>query len=203
MAASDPHQHSHSASADEEDAVLPSGLRERLHEEIARAERHGTGVSCLVVRFENLARLAREHGAELEAQTLTYVIGALRAELRCFDRVDATSSGDVVVLLPGTDSPRGEIVARRALARLRTIKVESAGARVALEAAVGLAAWREGMNAETLLTQAQSALRPLGGDPGAVDKDQPIALNSGPGTQAAHAQEHPGAASVLGRWGGK
>jgi GGDEF domain-containing protein len=203
MAASDPHQHPHNASPEEEDDILPSGLRARLHEEIARAERQGTGLSCLLIRFENLAQLAREHGAELEDQTLTYVIGALRAELRCFDRVDATTGGDVVLLLPGADSPRGEIVARRTLGRLRTIKVESAGVRVALDAAVGLAAWRDGMSAATLLAQAQSALRAINGDSGAAGEDQLTALAPSPSTQAPHPQESPGAAPALGRLGGQ
>ncbi len=37
-------------------------LRERLQEEINRAERHDTPLSCLLVRIGNLEELAREHG---------------------------------------------------------------------------------------------------------------------------------------------
>ena len=51
-------------------------------------------------------------------------------------------------LLPGADGPRGEIVARRALERLRTIKVEVGGQRLPLQISMGLAAWREGWTAE-------------------------------------------------------
>ncbi len=45
-------------------------------------------------------------------------------------------------MLPGADGPRGEIVARRVLERLRAIKVEVDGERQPLRIAVGLAAWR-------------------------------------------------------------
>ena len=50
--------------------------------------------------------------------------------------------GRAAVLLPGADGPRGEIVARRALERLRAIKVEADGTRRPLRVSVGLAAWR-------------------------------------------------------------
>jgi diguanylate cyclase (GGDEF)-like protein len=164
MAASDPHQHSDRVSPDEDALSAAGELAGRLHEEIARAERHGTGVSCLLVAFENLERLTREHGEDLREQTIDYVAGALRGELRCFDRVGRTRDGEVILLLPGADSPRGEIVARRALQRLRTIKVESAGARVPLQVSVGLAAWRDGLTAQTLLAQARAALESVNGD---------------------------------------
>ena len=37
--------------------------------------------------IEDLDELAREHGSDLREQTLEYVAGALRRELRRFDRV--------------------------------------------------------------------------------------------------------------------
>jgi diguanylate cyclase (GGDEF)-like protein len=177
MAASDPHQHSHRLLTDGGDALGPAQLSERLQEEIARAERHGTGLSCLLVVFDELDQIASEHGGELRSQTIEYVAGALRRELRSFDRVGYAAEGDVLLLLPGADSPRGEIVARRAIERLRTIKVESAGTRLALQVSVGLAAWREGMSARELLASARAALRSVNGErapgpmtaPGAVD----------------------------------
>ncbi len=78
---------------------------------------------------------------------------ALRRELRRFDRVGRPSEGELAVLLPGADGPRGEIVARRALARLRAIKVEAGGERRPLRVSVGLAAWREDVGGEELLAQ--------------------------------------------------
>jgi hypothetical protein len=64
-----------------------------------------------------------------------------------------------VVVLPGADGPRGEIVARRVLDRLRTIKVEADGARRPLRISVGLAAWREDLSGEDLLAHTRAAAR--------------------------------------------
>jgi diguanylate cyclase (GGDEF)-like protein len=147
------------------DAEEWATLRARLDEEIARAERYGTGLCCLLVVIENLERMAHEHGEELREQTLEYVAGALRRELRRFDRVGRpgqASDHELLIILPGADSPRGEMVARRTLERLRTIKVEAAGERRALEVSVGLAAWRENVNAEALVAQARMAARNIG-----------------------------------------
>ena len=164
------------------DCLTPAALSERLEEEIGRAERHGTGLSCLLVTIDNLDELAREHGGELREQTIDYVAAALRRELRRFDRVGrvgrvgsaARRTGrqrlvggrGPVDRAPGADSPRGEIVARRALERMRTIKVEAAGAREPLQISVGLAAWQQEVSAEALLARARAALRSVNGDRG-------------------------------------
>ncbi|HZL55374.1 MAG TPA: GGDEF domain-containing protein [Solirubrobacteraceae bacterium] len=164
MAADDRHQ--------QRSGPLPPGpivcleaeeLRERLEEEINRAGRHGTPLSCLLVVIENLDELTKFHGSELAEQTLAYVGEALRHELRRFDRVGRPTEDELAVLLPGADGPRGEIVARRALERLRAIKVEAGGERRPLCVSVGLAAWREDVNGEELLAQTRAAARKQNG----------------------------------------
>jgi diguanylate cyclase (GGDEF)-like protein len=134
-------------------------LRERLEEEINRAGRHDTQLSCLLVTIGNLDELAREHGSDLSEETLAYVARTLAAQVRGFDRVGRPREGELLLILPGADSPRGEVVARRALERLRTIKVEAEGARRPLRISVGLAAWHDGLGAEELLEQARLAAR--------------------------------------------
>ena len=141
-------------------------LDERLGEEIGRAERHGTPLACLLVVIENLEEMAGEHGGELREQTLAYIAGALRPELRRFDRVGMPSESEVLIVLPGADSPRGEIVARRVLDRMRAIKVEAKGRRRALRVSVGLTAWRPEATPATLLARARAAAeRSANGDP--------------------------------------
>jgi diguanylate cyclase (GGDEF)-like protein len=135
------------------------GLRARLEEEINRAGRHETPLSCLLVTIGNLQELAREHGEELSEQALDYVARTLAAQVRGFDRVGQPREGELLLILPGADAPRGEIVARRALERLRTIKVEADGARRPLRISVGLAAWHERLGADDLLEQARLAAR--------------------------------------------
>jgi diguanylate cyclase (GGDEF)-like protein len=141
-------------------ACLPApALRDRLAEEVNRAGRHGTPLSCLLVTIGNLEELAREHGSELSEQTLAYVAGALASQVRGFDRIGRPSEGELLLVLPGADGPRGEIVARRVLERLRTIKVEADGMRRPLRISVGLAAWREDLSADDLLAQTRAAAR--------------------------------------------
>ncbi len=132
-------------------------LRERIDEEVNRASRHGTPLSCLLVDIEDLEQLAQMHGEELSQRAFTYASRALCQELRRFDRVGRVGTGELLVVLPGADCRRGEIVARRALARLRAIKVEAAGTRQGLRVSVGIAAWREGQTAEQLVAQTQAA----------------------------------------------
>ncbi|HEV3048151.1 MAG TPA: diguanylate cyclase [Solirubrobacteraceae bacterium] len=185
--------------------MSPSALRERVEEEIGRAERHGTGLSCLLIVFDNLEEVAREHGGELREQMLEYAGRALRGELRCFDRVGRGGPewDHLHVLLPGADGPRGEIVARRALGRLRAIKVEAEGARLALQVSVGLAAWRRDMSAQQLLALARAALERLGG-PNGDNGAAPAAVADGPEREAGQpAAEGTGGAPAFGSIAGQ
>ncbi len=181
MAANDPNTRSDRPPPSQFECLATVTLDARLEEEIGRAERHGTALSCLLVVIENLDELARAHGSELREQTLGYVAGALAHELRRFDRVGCALGG-LVIVLPGADGPRGEVVARRALERLRAIKVEAEGARRQLEITVGLAAWSKDTGAQALLARAHSALRTVNGD-------QTPAHGAAPGHAAAEARQ--------------
>jgi diguanylate cyclase (GGDEF)-like protein len=159
MAASDQHSN---PDRDPSGAVLclpAAALHERLREEINRAARYGTPLSCLLVSIRNIDELAYEHGEELAVETLEYVARALGSQVRDFDRIGVPAAGELLVVLPGADGPRGEIVARRALARLRSVKVEADGERRPLRISVGLAAWQAQLGADELLEQARAAAR--------------------------------------------
>jgi GGDEF domain-containing protein len=182
MAASDQDTSSHRPPVGAVACLSESALRKRLVEEVNRAGRHGTPLSCLLVTIGNLDVLAREHGEELYEQTLTYVARAIGSQVRAFDRIGTASEHELLLLLPGADGPRGEIVARRVLGRLRTIKVEADGERRPLSVAVGLAAWREGVSAAELIALARAAARrerTVGGDP--LASASPPALGRPPG----------------------
>ncbi len=157
MAASDPHPRSHLHTSEQIAALSARALGMRVEEEINRAGRHGTPLSCLLVVVDNLKELAREHGAELGEQAFAYIATALVGELRGFDRIGRPADGELLLLLPGADGPRGEMVARRVLDRLRSIKVEADGTRRPLRFSIGLAAWRIDVSAEDLLAQARAA----------------------------------------------
>jgi diguanylate cyclase (GGDEF)-like protein len=129
----------------------------RLDEEVSRAGRHRTALSCLLVSLLEVEQLASAHGQDLPAQALDYLGAALGRQLRRFDRVGSLPDGELLVLLPGADERRGEIVARRALGRLHSVKIEVKGQRQPLRISVGVAAWREGLSADQLLAQTRLA----------------------------------------------
>jgi diguanylate cyclase (GGDEF)-like protein len=158
-----------------------SAIDERLGEEINRAARHRTPLSCLLVTVGNLRELAHEHGEELHEQALTYIGRALAPELRNFDRVGRPSELELLVMLPGADGARAEIVARRALSRLRTIKVEVDGERQALDISIGLTTWRAQESARELVERARAASRrPNGGDSSVISGSPPALGRPGP-----------------------
>ena len=157
MAASDSTSSSHPPISGVLDWPGAPELEERLNEEIGRAERHGTPLSCLLVVVENLQEMVEQHGGELREQTLVYVAGVLQHELRRFDRVGMPTEHELLLVLPGADGPRAEMVARRVLDRLRAIKVEAKGERQPLQLSVGLSAWRANSTPQKLISQARAA----------------------------------------------
>lgn len=164
MAASDSNPRSQPLRAGWSEPLSASALSERLDEEIRRAERHGTKLSCLLITIDNVEQLAREHGSELPGQTLAYVAAALRRELRRFDRIGRPSEGELLIVLPGADGPLGEIVARRVLDRMQAIKVEAEGVRQPLQISMGLAAWQADMTPADLLERTREATRARNGN---------------------------------------
>jgi diguanylate cyclase (GGDEF)-like protein len=157
MAASDTNPRSDPPSTEGFACLSATALAERLDEEIGRAERHGTQLSCLLMVIENLEEMAGEYGEELAEQTLEYVGGALRRELRRFDRIGRPAERQLLILLPGAGSPQGECVGRRVLERVGTIKVEVRGSRRPLRVSIGLAEWYKDTSAEDLLARARAA----------------------------------------------
>src|SRR5947209_10628017 len=101
MAASDPNSRSRSLQGEGGAFLSAEALAERLDEEIRRAERHGTQLSCLLLVIDNLEELSREQGDDLPEQTLEYVGGALRRELRRFDRIGRPAEEELLIVLPG------------------------------------------------------------------------------------------------------
>jgi diguanylate cyclase (GGDEF)-like protein len=169
MAASD-NKHSQGSSNGAGLSLSADALEQRIDEEIARAERHGTALSCLLVGVEDAPAVERAHGRELLEQALAYVGLALRREFRRFDRVGGLSGHEHLVVLPGADGAHGEVVARRVLARLRAIKLESHGERSPLRVSVGIATWRQGLATQELIAEARQGA----GRRAAVESSLPV-----------------------------
>jgi diguanylate cyclase (GGDEF)-like protein len=179
MAASEHHPRSDPPPSGQAECLSAAALLARMQEEINRAGRHGTPLSCLLVVIDNLQELSREHGSQLPEQTLSYVGTALRRQLRSFDRVGRPAEEELLVVLPGADGPRGEVVARRVLDRLHTIKVETDGARQTLRVSVGLAAWRDDLDEREMLAQTRAAAHPRHAQNGSQGIEAPDQLQIG------------------------
>src|ERR1039458_4578979 len=75
-------------------------MRRRLDEEIGRAARTGTPLSCLLMDLDNFKLINDRHGHAAGDTTLREVVQALVGEFRAFDRVARYGGGGVVVVLP-------------------------------------------------------------------------------------------------------
>jgi len=159
MAASETDPRSNPPPPEEGGYLSAAELAERLEEEIDRAGRQDTPLSCLLLVVENLDELSDEHGGDLPEQMFSYLARALGRELRRFDRIGRPSSEELLLLLPGADGPRGEMVARRLMERLQAIKLEAQGTRQPLRVSMGLAAWRADVSAQELLSETRAATR--------------------------------------------
>jgi diguanylate cyclase (GGDEF)-like protein len=152
-------QHSTRARAAQRECLSSVELAGRLDEEVHRAARQGTQLSCLLVSLDEVGHLSRTYGEDLPGKALAYLAKTLIRQLRRFDRVGRASDGELLVILPGADERRAEIVARRALGRLHSVKVEVEGRREALRISVGIAAWRDGLRATELVSHTRLAAR--------------------------------------------
>lgn len=132
-------------------------LLHRLEEEIARAQRLGGDICCLLVRLDDFEQIARSHGAELSEAALVHAGQALGAELRRYDRVGRPDRDQLLLLLPGAGTSEGEAVARRALRRIMAIKIEVGRVRVPMSVSVGIAAWQASWSAQRLIEEARAA----------------------------------------------
>jgi GGDEF domain-containing protein len=132
-------------------------LQARLEEEVSRAERTGIALSCLLVSVDT-EPLREQRTTDLHEQAVAYMADALRRQLRRFDRVGRLSDDELLVLLPGADGARAEVVARRALARLRAVKLETGDGRQPIGVAIGLGSWNDGQSATQLLSLTRLAM---------------------------------------------
>ena len=124
-----------------------SALLDRLEEEIGRAERHGTKLSCLLVVIDNVEELVREHGSELPSRRSPTWRARCGASCAASTASAGRATGELLIVLPGADGPRARSWPVACSSGCSTIKVEADGTRRPLQISLGLAAWRADMSA--------------------------------------------------------
>ena len=131
-------------------------MRRRLDEEIGRAARTGSPLSCLLIDLDNFKLVNDRHGHQAGDATLRDVVQALVGEFRAFDRVARYGGDEFVVILPNADLESATAAATRALERLRALP--SLHAEPGVSASIGVAQWRSPMPTDELLKACDVAL---------------------------------------------
>jgi diguanylate cyclase (GGDEF)-like protein len=133
-------------------------MQVRLREEIARAQRDGTTLSCVILDLDDFKRVNDSRGHQAGDELLRGVADLLRAELRPYDQVARYGGDEFVLLLPGSDEATACQVAERV--RDAVAAETEPGSRLELAGAcsLGVAKWYEPLDAAALLERADRAL---------------------------------------------
>jgi len=142
------------------DAVAGSmnhrAMRRRLDEEIDRAARAGSPLSCLLIDLDDFKLVNDRYGHPAGDAVLREVVQALVGEFRAFDRVARYGGDEFVVILPNADQRSAAIAAVRALERLRSVTVLDS--QRGIPASIGVAQWHSPMTTDDLLMACDAAL---------------------------------------------
>jgi two-component system cell cycle response regulator len=115
-------------------------LDEKLKQEIDRAARYGTVLTCVMVDIDYFKALNDVHGHPVGDRVLTQFAELLRREQRAVDVVARYGGEEFVVLLPETGPSGARLFAERILRRVSSSAFgETGGAAIPLTISLGLA----------------------------------------------------------------
>jgi diguanylate cyclase (GGDEF)-like protein len=146
------------ASTDALTGLLNHGaMQVRVREEIARSQRDGQPLCCVLIDLDDFKRVNDELGHLAGDALLRRVADALRAEVRPYDQVARYGGDEFVIVLPGTEERVARAVAERVRERVRTGVPRGAGGAFG-NCSIGVSAWEPSMTADDLLAAADRAL---------------------------------------------
>ena len=131
-------------------------MRRRLDEEIGRATRAGSPLSCMLIDLDDFKLVNDDHGHQAGDAVLREVVQALVGEFRAFDRVARYGGDEFVVILPNADLRSAAAAATRALERMRA--VPTLDSEPGISASIGVAQWHAPMTTDDLLEACDQAL---------------------------------------------
>ncbi|HEU4384431.1 MAG TPA: diguanylate cyclase [Anaeromyxobacteraceae bacterium] len=136
-------------------------FRARREDEVKRAQRYGTPLTCVMADMDHLKSVNDELGHAAGDRAIAAVADVVRTELRETDFAARYGGDEFVVLLPHTSASEGRVFAERLCERLRETTLEVSGKPLALAASIGVAELRPGDPddaAEEMLQRADEAL---------------------------------------------
>jgi diguanylate cyclase (GGDEF)-like protein len=114
-------------------------FRTRLEDEVKRARRYRTPLTCVMADMDNLKPVNDELGHAAGDRAIAAIAAVIRAELRETDFGARYGGDEFVLLLPHTSGEDGRTLAGRVCARLRETVLEASGHSVPLGASFGVA----------------------------------------------------------------
>jgi diguanylate cyclase (GGDEF)-like protein len=133
-----------------------AGLQERLREEISRAERGGHPFALAILDLDDFKAVNERFGHLAGDAVLRTVGELLRGSVRLHDQVARLGGDEFALVLTATGEPQARTVVDRAVRSLREAPMPSGRT---LRASAGIAPWRLGDQATSLIEQADEALR--------------------------------------------
>ncbi|MCJ7453265.1 MAG: GGDEF domain-containing protein [Steroidobacteraceae bacterium] len=124
-------------------------LQARLREEVARCQRYGGSVACLVVDVDRLQQVNDRHGQPAGDLVLREIAGRIESQVRASDATARIGSDEFGVVLPSTDGQQAIPLARRILAAVSRSTVGLGdGIELRLTVSMGIAAIEPARNAD-------------------------------------------------------
>jgi len=136
-------------------------FRARVEDEVKRARRYRTPLTCVMADMDHLKSVNDELGHTVGDRAIAAVAAVMRTELRETDFGARYGGDEFVLLLPHTGADEGRVLAERVCARLRDTVLEVAGRRIPIGASFGVACLPDDSSdagAETLVRAADAAL---------------------------------------------
>jgi diguanylate cyclase (GGDEF)-like protein len=116
-------------------------LGEKLEQEIERANRYSTVLTCLMIDIDNFKQINDTYGHLVGDGVLRQLAGIFRREQRAVDVVARYGGEEFVILLPETAGSGARIFAERILRRVATHDFGESGRSVHATISIGIASY--------------------------------------------------------------
>ncbi|MGQ0703869.1 MAG: diguanylate cyclase [Gemmatimonadales bacterium] len=135
-------------------------LAEKLGQEVDRATRYGTVLTCVMIDIDHFKATNDTYGHQVGDRILVQFADLLRREQRAVDLVARYGGEEFVVLLPETGSAGARLFAERVLRRVQSAIFGDAAAPIPVTVSIGLATFPDegAHDADSLLALADRNL---------------------------------------------